>query len=212
VPQLKLRLAPQLSFSLGVPHVSPILVQCAAFVSPAQPQTLAVPLPPHVLGAVQPAPKLQSATVRLVPQLSAAVTPPQFFPSLLQNAGFVSLEHAQTFGVPLPPHVWGDVHVPHETTVRLAPQLSVPVTPPQVFPSRMQNAESVSGVQLAGPHTLDAPQTSGETHVPHAATRMLPQLSVADTLPQFFPCLAQNAPSVSATHPQTLTVPPPPQA
>ena len=53
-----------------------------------------------------------------------------------------------TFGVPPPPQVWGAVHVPHELTVRGAPQLSVPVTLAAVSPSREQNAALVSGVQL----------------------------------------------------------------
>jgi hypothetical protein len=53
-------------------------------------------------------------------------------------------EVVQTLAVQLCP----DAHVPHEVTVRLVPQLSEPVTVPQVFPSREQNAASVSGVQV----------------------------------------------------------------
>jgi len=41
------------------------------------------------------------------------------------------------------------VQVPHELTVRDAPQLSLPVTLPQFFPSREQNAAAPSGVQVA---------------------------------------------------------------
>jgi hypothetical protein len=81
-----------------------------------------------------------------VPQLSAPVTAPQFFASLRQNAKFVSAMHAlpQTFAVPPPPHVLGEVHVPHDPTVRALPQLSVPETEPQFLLKRPQNAESPS--------------------------------------------------------------------
>ena len=91
----------------------------------------------------------QELTVRDVPQLSLAVTPPQFFPNREQNAVSVSAEQPHTLAVPPPAHVWGDVHVPQELTVRDVPQLSLAVTPPQFFPNREQNAGSVSGVQLA---------------------------------------------------------------
>src|SRR4051794_26191689 len=36
----------------------------------------------------------------------------------------------QTFAVPPPPHVWGEVQEPHELTVRDVPQLSFAVTVP----------------------------------------------------------------------------------
>jgi hypothetical protein len=50
----------------------------------------------------------------------------------------------QTFAVPPPPHVLGEVHVPHDPTVRALPQLSVPETEPQFLLKRPQNAESPS--------------------------------------------------------------------
>jgi hypothetical protein len=97
------------------------------------------------------------------------------------------------------------VHVPHEATVRLVPQLSVLVAVPQVLPRRVQNALSVSGVQAAGPHTLPALQTRGGEQVPHEATvRLVPQLSLELTDPQFLPSRLQKAASVSAVHPQAL--------
>src|SRR5438034_1095961 len=54
-----------------------------------------------------------------------------------------------TLGVPPPPQVCGDVHMP-QPTVRDRPQLSAPVTVPQFFPSCRQKAASVSGVQGSG--------------------------------------------------------------
>ena len=54
----------------------------------------------------------------------------------------------QTLAVPPPPHVAGDVHVPHELTVREVPQLSFAVTEPQFLPRREQNAVLVSAVQV----------------------------------------------------------------
>jgi hypothetical protein len=101
------------------------------------------------------------------------------------------------------------VHVPHDATVREAPQLSGAVTLLQFFPNREQNAVLVSVVQ---PQTLTAPPPPHVTpvplHVPHEATVLLsPQLSVAVTLPQFLPSRAQNAVSVSAVQPQMLPAP-----
>jgi hypothetical protein len=54
----------------------------------------------------------------------------------------------QTLGVPPPPQVAGEVQVPHDETMRLTPQLSVPVTLPQFLPSREQNVLFDSGVQV----------------------------------------------------------------
>jgi hypothetical protein len=54
----------------------------------------------------------------------------------------------QTFEVPPPPQVAGDVHVPHELTVRDVPQLSLAVTEPQFLPRREQKAALVSAVQV----------------------------------------------------------------
>ena len=54
----------------------------------------------------------------------------------------------QTLAVPPPPQVAGDVHVPHELTVRDVPQLSFAVTEPQFLPRREQKAVLVSAVQV----------------------------------------------------------------
>jgi hypothetical protein len=53
----------------------------------------------------------------------------------------------QTFAVPAPPHVSGEVQLPQLGTVRIVPQLSFPVTLPQFFPFRAQNAAFDSAVQ-----------------------------------------------------------------
>jgi hypothetical protein len=92
-------------------------------------------------------------TVRVVPQLSGAVTLPQSLPSRVQNWLLFSGVHPHTFAVPPPPHVCGSVHVP-QLAVRGASQWSVFVTVPQFFPSRVQKAASLSAVQ---PQTLGAP-------------------------------------------------------
>ena len=81
-----------------------------------------------------------------------------------------SPEPPQTLEVPPPPQVAGEVHVPHEATVRDVPQLSVAVRLPQFLPSREQNAASVSGVHDE-PQTLAVPAPPqvrpAEVHVPH---------------------------------------------
>jgi len=94
-------MAPQLSARVTEPQVVPSRAQNAALVSAVQPQTLAVPPPPHVWGAVQ----VPQLTVRMAPQLSARVTEPQVVPSRVQNAALVSAVQPQTLVVPPPPQV-----------------------------------------------------------------------------------------------------------
>jgi hypothetical protein len=81
----------------------------------AVPQTLAVPPPPHVCGAMHVP---HDATVRGCAQLSVPETWPQFLPRLAQNAESLSGGQPHTFAVPPPPQVCGAVHVPQELTVR----------------------------------------------------------------------------------------------
>jgi hypothetical protein len=69
----------------------------------------------------------------------------------------VQLVPPHTLAVPPPPHVCGEVHVPHELTVRDVPQLSFAVTLPQLSPSRVQNAVLFSAVQ-------DPPQAPLSVH------------------------------------------------
>jgi hypothetical protein len=203
------RPVPQLSVPLTLPQFFPSRVQNAASLSAVQPQTLGVPPPPQLCGAVHAPPQL---TVRELPQLLGAVTLPQFFPSLVQNTASVSGVQPQRLAVPPPPQVCGGVHDPHDATERPVPQLSVPITGPQLLPRRVQNELSDSAVQ---PHRLAVPppaQVCGGVHAPHDGTvRDAPQLSLPVTLPQSLPSLAQNAGSVSGAQPHALAVPPPAQ-
>jgi hypothetical protein len=65
-------------------------VHAVACVSGVHPHTFGVPALPHVNGAVQ----VPHRTLRRWPQLSRAVTVPQFLPSRAQNAALVSGAHA----------------------------------------------------------------------------------------------------------------------
>jgi hypothetical protein len=148
-------------------------------------------------------------TVRVVPQLSAAVTLPQFLVSRVQNAGLVS---ATQFTGPhtLPVlQTSGAVQAPHETTVRLVPQLSAAVTLPQFLPSRLQNAVFVSAEQ---PQTFVALHVAGGVHVPQTATvREAPQLSFAVTLPHALPSRVQKVASLSGAQVMPPLPPAPPE-
>ena len=141
-----------------------------------------------------------------MPQVPPQPSPPQDLPL---HCGV----HTQTLALAPVPQLWEPAQVPQDETVRLTPQLSAEVTWPQLFPSREQNATLVSGTQAggqvpqepphpSGPHVLPAqlgvhaqtlgaeppPQVWGATQAPHDATaRLAPQLSVAATVPQFFP-------------------------
>jgi hypothetical protein len=88
--------------------------------------------------------QLPQEALRVAPQLSVPLTVPQFLPSAEQSCTSVSGEHPQTFIVPLPPHVRGEVQLPQET-LRVAPQLSVPLTAPQFVPSAVHSWASDSG-------------------------------------------------------------------
>ncbi len=148
----------------------------------------------------------QDTTERGVPQVSVPLSGPQVLPSRLQKASSLSATQPHTEGPP-PPQVCGLAHVPQEGTERGLPQVSVPLTAPQFFPSRVQNAASVSATQ---PHTLATPPPPhvwGLAQVPHDATeRGLPQLSVPLTAPQLLPRRLQNAPFPSAEQLQTLAL------
>jgi hypothetical protein len=71
-----------------LPQFFPRRVQNAVLLSTGQPHTFAVPAPPHVTPVPEHVP--HDATVRDIPQLSAAVTLPQFLPSREQKAVSVS--------------------------------------------------------------------------------------------------------------------------
>jgi hypothetical protein len=218
VPQLSVPEAP-------VPQFLPSRWQNDKFDSAVQPQTLAVPPPPQVLGDVQVRLRAaaQSATVRLALQLSSAVTRPQFLLSRVQNAASVSGVQAacpQTLAVPPPPQVFGKEQVrlraaAQSATVRFVPQLSAAVTLPQFLVSRVQNALSVSAVHV---QTLEALHEFGDAQLkPVAAVqstlvRVALQLSVpVATVPQFVPSRSQYVRFDSEAQPHTLAVPVPPQ-
>jgi hypothetical protein len=195
VPHDTVREAPQLSAPVTFPQFLARRAQNAVALSATHPHAFAAL---HVWGNVHVP---HEPTVRLVPQLSSAVTVPHVLPRREQNAVLVSAVHEHVFVVS---HVSGSVHVPHDATVRLVPQLSVLVTDPHVLPMRAQKAWSVSATHAAGPQTLPALQTLGAAHVPHEAARAAPQLSFAVTEPQFLPSLVQNATFVSGVQAQVL--------
>lgn len=152
VPQLATdRTTLQRSVTVTGPQLALRVEHKAASVSPVQPQTLAVPPPPHVRSPPQ---VVDLVTVLLTPQLSGAVTTPQFFPSRSKKAASVSGAQAHTFGDPPPPQVCVPLQLPQLTELRHVPQLSCPEVGPQFFPSRAQKAVLSSAVQ---PQRLGVP-------------------------------------------------------
>ena len=98
----------------------------------------------------------------------------------------------QTFCVPPPPQVWGEVQVP-QLYVLEVPQLSLAVTLSQFLPSLVQNVGPVSGVQPQTFVVPPPPQVCGVLHEPQLTVREDPQLSLAVTLLQFLFRRVQNA-------------------
>jgi hypothetical protein len=80
------------------------------------------------------------------------------------------------------------MHVPQTFTLRLRPQLSVPLVGPQLTPRRVQNWASVSAVHAHCPaaHVLGAEQ------VPQLTALEAPQLSMPLRGPQAVVCRVQN--------------------
>jgi hypothetical protein len=181
-PQLAtVRAIPQLSAPETDPQSLPRRWQNMTSGSAMQPHTFAIPPPPHVCGGAQ-VPQL--GTVRATLQSSVPVTLPQFFWRREQNMVFVSPVQPHTLGVPPPPQVCGGAHVPQLETVRAAPQLSLSVTMPQFFTTRLQKSGSDSAMQ-SGPHTLSTfppPHVCGAVQVPQFSTvRVMPQESTPAT-------------------------------
>jgi hypothetical protein len=140
-------------------------------------------------------------TLRDVPQLSVTVMELQFLPSRVQIAASESgVQHVFGSEPAAVAQTCSAVHDPQDVE-RDAPQLSMPLTVPQVFPRRVQKAAFVSAVQ---PQTLLVPQTCGCKHVPQFTVRDTPQLSAAVTEPQFLPVRAHICASVSRLQ-QALT-------
>jgi hypothetical protein len=83
--------------------------------------------------------------LREEPQLSVAVSTPQFACSREQKVASDSGEQLHTL---LVLQTWPVAQGPHDVVVvRLIPQLSMPVKVPQVLPSRLHMARSVSLLQ-----------------------------------------------------------------
>lgn len=204
VPQLAVRAMPQLSVPLSEPQFFPWREQKTPSLSLVQPHTLGVPPSPHASGAVH-VPQL--ATVRMVAQLSLAVTEPQSRPSRVQKAGsFSGVQLGHTLGV-TEPQVPTE-HVPQLATLRVALQLSItPVSAPQFLPRRVHNAASVSGTHTQAPASQPTPEPP---QAPQFAVRGAPQLSLAVTSPHTFASRVQKPPFDSGAQPQTLLTPPPP--
>jgi hypothetical protein len=141
-----------------------------------QPHRLGVPPPPHVAGGTH----VPQLAVRVVPQLSVPTAESQFLPA--QMSASEGEQHVFGSG-PVTSQTWGAVHAPQpghpcvsQLTVRVAPQLSVALSVPQVAFSLVQNAGSDSATQ---PQTLLVPQVCGEAHIPQFAVCVMPQLSGA---------------------------------
>jgi hypothetical protein len=168
LPQLTVRDALQLSTAVTEPHLPAQNVASPAYV---QLQTLEV----QDCGDAH----VPQLTVRLLPQLSLALTLLQLAPLREQNRASLSAVQPQVLAVPLPPQVWP---VPlqlldPQSTVRFRPQLSVADTLPHL---PAQKAVSVCGVHV-WPQTLavTAPQVCGGAQVPQTTVRLTPQLSAA---------------------------------
>ena len=201
LPQFAVRAVPQLSMPLLLPQVFPRREQKAPSFSGVQTQVLE-PLQVRK-GAVPQVPQL--VTVRAAPQRSVPVFEPQTAPVRVQKAALVSMQ-PQVLATPPPAQLWGGVQGPQLVTVRLAPQLSVPVKEPHALPSRAQKAESASAAHP--PQTLSwgpPEQVWGRVQVPQLVTvRERPHESVSETVPHVFPRRAQKVASVSVGHTHVL--------
>jgi hypothetical protein len=116
----------------------------SAHVLDVQPQTLAVPPPPHVSDPVQ------------VPQSRVPVQPSEIVPQFLPCAAHVVGVHPHTFAVPPPPHVFGRVHDPQSSDCGHVPL--------GIVPHSALCAAHVVGVQQI-PNGFD-PGGAPSTHAP----------------------------------------------
>ena len=156
---------------------------------------------PHTLGLTQ---LPHEATVRNWPQLSVPERPPQLVPVRVQNCASLSGVQPHWLAAPPPPHVWAPVQVP-QLTVRLAPQLSMVVTPPQRAPTRVHSAALDSGWQV---QVKLVEQTLPLAHAPQLLTkRDAPQRSMVLSEPHARPAAVHSSRSVCAVQ---LTPPPAP--
>jgi hypothetical protein len=206
------REVPQLSVAVKEPQLALLAAQSAASLSGVQPHWLAAPAPPQ--DTPVPLHEPQEATLRWVPQLSAAVSEPQLALLAAQKLAVLSGVQPHWLALPAPPQVAPvAVQAPQEAMKREAPQLSVAVKEPQAAPLAVQTAASLSDWQ---PHWLGVPAPPQDAPVPlqvpqDATVRLAPQLSLAVKEPQAASCVAHKAASLSATQPHWLAVPAPPQ-
>lgn len=226
VPQLTVRVVPQLSVTVIEPQFFPAVEQSCGSVWGVQQLLGDGALAPSQTWPVPQVPQL--VTVRLAPQLSVAITEPHVLPSRVQNAELLSATQPHT---PLPPQVCGAVQVPQLVIVRVVPQLSAAVTEPQFLTRREHICVSLSGVQqtlgeVAGdcaqtwlpvqaevPQSTEAPQLSLTTpHLPEQVTdialRVHPQM-FAVTAPHACPLPVPHValPQVSVPPQPSLSVP-----
>ena len=134
--EVMVRVAPQVSVISSEPHVFSARAQRAASDSGMHTHWLE---DVHVVGLVQ---LPQLVTVRVAPQLSAAVTAPHWAPTRVQKVALVSAVQPQTLAMPPPPpQVLTPPQLP-QSRVRVAPQLSVTTREPQFLPRAAQRAAS----------------------------------------------------------------------
>lgn len=202
VPQLvTVRITPQLSGAVSAPHTRLWREQNVPSLSGMQAHTLVAE---HVCGIVQ---EPQLGTVRITPQLSGAVSWPQFFDCRLQKVGLSSgTQPGQTLGVVAPQLPM--LQVPQLGTVRMTPQTSAAVSWPQFFPSRVHSALSLSDAQRHRPASQEVPASR---HAPQVACRGAPQLSFPIASPHSTCSRAQKPAFDSGAQPQTFATPAPPQ-
>lgn len=133
---------------------------------------------------------------------------PQFTLSRVQMAVSDSIVQPQTLAVPPPPQEFGAAQLP-QSTVRAMPQRSVAVAGPHCFPTRAQNAVSVSAAHAQTFGVPPPAQTAGAVHEPQSTLRLEPHLSTVVSVPQFLVSLVHSAASLSE-QPHTLGTPRPP--
>jgi hypothetical protein len=221
VPQLlTVRIAPQLSAAVLLPHCAPRRMQKTASDSGAQTQALAAL---HIC----PAPQLPHCSVRMTPQLSAAVLLPQVAPARAQNAAVVSGWHTQALPIQVKPAAQSPLLAPQRTELpqvlltaphcALAGQTGVGhthtlvalhISPaeqplPHDWLGRLHALMTTPHSALPGhigsghTHWLAAVHVSPAPQPPHCSVRMTPQLSAAVLLPHREPLRAQNEAVVS---------------
>jgi hypothetical protein len=185
------------------------------------PQTLWVPPPPHVSGAVQvpqlyvpPQPSLSTPQLRPAHAAACVIGTHELMSASPKPPSASSFEAPHVLGLPPPPHVVPAGHgVPPSSPAHWTRPPQPSATTPQFIPA----GQLVRGMQPAEPpHTLGVPPPPSALPPPQVwGSEQVPQ---SITPPQPSPCwpqLTARVAHVAGTHaavpPQTLGVPPPPQ-